>query len=387
MSAGLPRDGLTGTGWTVLAGGAALLAAGLSLGYPVLTGLAVAAGVALLAAGVSALVRPRLKITRTVRPDRVTVGEPAHGTIEVYNTGRLPAPSFDAVERLDGAPLPVTISGLGARQRRTLHYPIATPYRGLVRLGPVIVERRDPLGLIRRSAPLAGETQLWVRPRVRPVRALPIGVVLDFEGRLTDNAPKGSMAFASLREYVPGDDPRQIHWRSTARMGKLVVREHVDTSEPTAVIGLDTRDSVLAPAAFEEAVEFAASVAVAAHRVGHQVTLAALDEDRRGVEQAGGYDLLDRLAAVRQTGTADPGALLAMLERSRGGGALVVVTGAVPGLVARVATQRRRFGRVVVVQLGDEGGISRRPGLTVLRASSVTEAAKLWNKLVAGGPA
>ena len=43
----------------------------------------------------------------------------------------------------------------------------------------------------------------------------------------------GSMAFSSLREYAPGDDPRQIHWRTTARLGRLVVREHVDTNEPT----------------------------------------------------------------------------------------------------------------------------------------------------------
>jgi uncharacterized protein (DUF58 family) len=76
------------------------------------------------------------------------------------------------------------------------------------------------------------------------------------------------VTFSSLREYVPGDDPRQIHWRSTARTGVLTVREHVDTTEPTTTVVLDTHPTALGADAFEHAVEFAASVVTILARSG-----------------------------------------------------------------------------------------------------------------------
>lgn len=378
------RGGLTGAGWSLLAGGAVVLAGGLALGYPALAGLGVAAAGALLVAGAWSLVPPQLTVTRDVDPDRVTVGERALARLEISNDSRLPAPAFDVVERVDGSPLRVPVAALGARARRVLRYPIDASYRGLVKLGPVMLERRDPLGLLRRSASLTGVTQLWVHARVHQLRPLPIGVVLDFEGRLTDSAPRGSMAFASLREYEPGDDPRQIHWRSTARAGTLVVRERVDTSEPSVALLLDTRTGMLDGAAFEDAVEVAASVVVASRRVGHAVTLGAPGEDRGAVADAGGFDVLDRLAAVRQTDTGDTATLVRLAQRAPGGGALVVVSGADSGLVAALAGQRRRFGRVVLVVIGGRRGdrALRRPGLAVVHGQTAVDAVRVWNRMV-----
>lgn len=381
------RSGLTGAGWAVLLGGGAVLAAGLALGYPALTGLGVAAGAALLLAVGATLTRPRVAVRRVLAPDRVTVGEPAQVRLEVDNLSRLPAPGFDLVEQVDGAPRPVRVPAIGAGGQRLRELEIATPRRGLIRLGPVIVERSDPLGLLRRTRRLSGHAWLWVRPRVHPARALPLGVVLDFEGRLAEQAPAGSTAFAALREYLPGDDPRYIHWRSSARVGTLVVREHVDTTEPAVAIVLDTRAAVLEPAMFEAAVEVAGSIAVASRRVGHQVTLATEGEDRYAVEQAGGYEVLDRLVAVTRTGTTDPAALTRLAERARPGGSLVVISGDQPGLVARLAPARRRFARVVVILLASPGaGTTRRPGLTVIRAGSARDAVQSWSRYVAGGP-
>ncbi|MGH3730713.1 MAG: DUF58 domain-containing protein [Micromonosporaceae bacterium] len=378
---------LTGSGVAVLSGSVALLAGGLVLGYPTLTGLGVAGLVASLLAAAFVLVGQRLKVTRAVTPDRVTVGEEAYGRLEVANLGRLATPRIDAVDHLDDVPLPVPVPSVRPRGRQVLEYPIRCGYRGLVRVGPVLLDRRDPLGLVRRSAQLAGGTTLWVRPRVHQVRPLPVGVVPDFEGRLTDQAPRGSMAFSSLREYAPGDDPRQIHWRSTARLGKLVVREHVDTNEPTLSIVLDTRTTVLGGDEFEAAVEVAASVAVASGRVGHAVSLAAVDEDRTVAERAGGHSVLDRLAAVRRTTPAsgEVSPLLRLVERAVPGGCLVVLSGDEPGVVPRLATQRRRFSRVVVLLFGDAGesaSVTRRPGLAVVRARTAVDAVRAWNQLV-----
>jgi uncharacterized protein (DUF58 family) len=380
------RSGLTEVGWAALAGGGAMLVAGIGLGYSAVTGLGLAACAALGLAATIHLVRLRITVHRELTADRVTVGEPVRARLAVVNLSRFPAAGFDAIELVGGEPLRVRVGPLGGGGRRSTEVAIPTPSRGLVELGPVVIERRDPLGLIRRVVPLSEQAWLWIRPRVHPVRPLPLGLVLDFEGRLPEDAPRGSTAFASLREYEPGDDPRLIHWRSTARVGTLVVREHVDTTDPTTAIIVDTRTAVLDADTFEAAVEMAASVAVASQRVGHEVTLSAPGEDRRAVEEAGGYEVLDRLAALRQTDDAEPAALLRLAEHAKEGGSLVVVSGAEPGLLARLARVRRRFARVVVVAIGAEPAITRRPGLVVIHAPSAEEAARAWSRLIAGGP-
>ncbi|HEU5160096.1 MAG TPA: DUF58 domain-containing protein [Streptosporangiaceae bacterium] len=377
------RSGPTDVGWIVLFGGGGLLAAGVAFGYPALTGLGVAAAAALGSAALVHLVRPRVAVGRELSANRVTVGDPALARLTVTNLGRFPAAGFDAVELVDGEPLRIRMRPLEGGGRRSMDVAIATPRRGLIRLGPVVVERRDPLGLIRHVLPLSNRTWLWVWPRVHPVRPLPLGLVPDFEGRLADEAPRGGTAFASLREYEAGDDPRLIHWRSTARLGSLVVREHADTTDPTTAIVVDTRTDALDADTFEAAVEMAASVAVASLRVGHEVTLHAPGEDRRAVATAGGHEILDRLAALGQIDDAEPSTLVRVAEQAKEGGSLVVVTGAETGLVGRLAAVRRRFARIVVIALGPESAVIRRPGLVVIHAPSAAEAAQAWTRLIA----
>ncbi|GAA0543634.1 DUF58 domain-containing protein [Actinomadura livida] len=391
MTGRLARNGPTGRGWAVLGATAVLLAFGVGLGYATLTGIGLAGAAALTLAAVTTLRRPRVRAERTVEADRVSAGESTAVTLDVVNMGRLPAPGFDAVELVDGRPLRVWVGWLAAGARRTLRVPIAAPRRGLLRLGPVVVERLDPLGLVRRTRPLSERAWLWVHPRRHPMRPLPLGHVPDFEGRLAENLPAGSTSFVSLREYHQGDDPRHIHWASTARTGTLMVREHVDSGDPTTTVLLDTRAGVLDEQTFEEAAEFAASVVVVSRRAGHRVDLAVLGEEQGRFDEAGGHGLLDRLAAAtrgRDGGDAEGelAALIQLVERAREGGALVLVSGPEPGLAQYIARVRRRFARVVIVQLGAASATSGRPGLMVLRAPSATDAANLWSRLVARRP-
>jgi uncharacterized protein (DUF58 family) len=377
---------VTPSGWSVLLGSLTAYALGAGLGYPALVALGLAGLLVLAVAAAAVLLRPRLRVERTVAPDRVTVGEPALGQVSTRNLSRWPSPGFVVVDRLAGEPLELPVPHLPGTGTRTVHYPVPTRRRGALPLGPITVDRLDPLRLLRRPQPYGSAETLWVHPRVHVTTPLPVGVVLDHEGRLADSAPRGTVTFSSLREYVPGDDPRQIHWRSTARTGKLIVREHVDTSEPTVTVVLDTRPSVLSGEAFEAAVEVAASVAVGSERHGHPVALHVLGEDRTALARAGAAGLLDRLAAASPAPSDDPVALLDLVERAVPGGALVVVTGhAEPGAVARLSSQRRRFAPVVVMSLGDgDAGSARRPGMSVLRARTAPDAVAAWNRLVSG---
>ncbi|GLZ40609.1 DUF58 domain-containing protein [Actinokineospora sp. NBRC 105648] len=376
---------MTRTGVGLLVASILSYAAGVLLGYGVLVALAIGGAAALVCAAAAVAVRPRVVLRRRVEPERVSVGESAMGRIEAHNQSRWPSPAFVAEDRVGAERVEVAVAALAGGGRRAAHYPVPTTRRGRLRMGPLTVVRRDPLGLLRRARAQASDEVLWVHPRVHPMRPLPIGLVLDYEGTVNENSRAGTVTFSSLREYVAGDDPRQIHWRSTARTGSMMVREHVDTTEPRTAVVLDTRAGVMDEAVFEHAVEVAASVAEAVAAVGRPVALHIVGEEIA----ASAHPRLDRLAAVAQTPDQDPARLLEVVDRVDPGGNLVVVTGtADPAAVTKLADQRRRFGAVVAVTLfgghGHTGG-RRRPGMVVLSAGTATDAAGAWNQMVGGG--
>ena len=115
-----------------------------------------------------------------------------------------------------------------------------------------------------------------VRPRRYPLRMLPSGRHRDLEGPTRERS-EGSASFHQLREYVPGDDLRRIHWRSTARTGELLVKQMVDTTRPELVVVLDNRAAAVGADDFEEAVDIAASVVAAAEAEDYPDALVLTD--------------------------------------------------------------------------------------------------------------
>ncbi|GAA1755047.1 DUF58 domain-containing protein [Luedemannella helvata] len=376
----------TGSGIGLAAGAVACYGLGVLLGYPVLVAIAVGAFAVLACALVAVAVRPSVTLTRRVTPARLTVGEIATGEVEVRNTVRWPSPAFTAIDQIGAGELvELAVSPLAGHGRRTVRYEVPARRRGRLRLGPMTVLRRDPFGLLAWRQRQTADGVLWVHPRVHPLQPLPVGVVLDYEGRANDQARLGTVTFSSLRDYVPGDDPRQIHWKTTARLGTLVVREHVDTMEPTTTVVLDARADAFSSAQFfEYAVELAASVVRAVESVGRPVTLRVVGEQADG----GAESTMDRLALAEPTPDPDPLRLLSVIERAPGGGVLVAVTGPIDaGLLGRLAEQRRRYAPVVVVALGGSsttGSVARRPGMAIIDAPNAVEAAFAWNRLVRG---
>ena len=82
------------------------------------------------------------------------------------------------------------------------------------------------------------------------------------------------LAFHALREYVPGDDLRHVHWRSSARAGQLLVRQYHDTRRTHATLLVDCcRDAYTERPDFELALSVAASLILRAARDGHELTL------------------------------------------------------------------------------------------------------------------
>jgi uncharacterized protein (DUF58 family) len=389
MSRPWNRTPFTTSGWATLGTAVTLYTLGILLGFPILVTLAVT-GLAVVAfAAVTVVVRPNVRTTREITPDRISVGGTALGKLVVRSLARWPVPSLVVVDNVGGRPHDIPVPTLRAGGSRTVHYPVPIDRRGRLQLGPLTVERRDPFGLFRRAQPQGGTSVLWVHPRVHQLRSLAVGTVPDFEGR-TAVSKAGTTTFASLREYVPGDDPRRIHWRSTARTGQLIVRESVDTMEPTVSVVLDCRASMFNAATFEHAVELAASVTQSTAESGRPARLRIVGQDPASAAAAGAVSLLDHLAAAEQTTDSDPLRLLEEVDRGEPGGALVVVTGTgEPAVVARLAEQRRRFAPVVVIVMVAEGApmpaAHRRPGMVLLSARTAVEAATAWNHFTLGG--
>jgi uncharacterized protein (DUF58 family) len=268
---GAVLGGVTARGSGLLAGAAGLLFLGFRFGYPDLALLGAIAVVAFGCGVVFALWRPRLGVDRVADPDRVARGEPARMTLTVRNTCRLRAANLIATDRCGGASVPVPLLRLRPGRDTTVDYPVPTSRRGVVPIGPLRVTRGDPLALITLSRTYGGATAVWVHPRIHLLRAVPAGISRSLDGRI-DKVPHGTITFDSLREYVVGDELRRVHWRSSAKVGELMVREQLDTSEPTIVVLLDdraaahpeVRDGVAD--SFEAACEAAASIVAAAVR-------------------------------------------------------------------------------------------------------------------------
>ncbi|WP_285223052.1 DUF58 domain-containing protein, partial [Frankia nepalensis] len=262
----------------------------------------------------------------------------------------------DPVTRTTGT-IVVDVRRLAGSGSRVVEIALDTRRRGVISFGPVLVRRADPFGLVSSVTRLASADALRVRPRARPLGAPPAAPARDPDGRTADGAA-GGVIFHGLREYVSGEDLRFVHWPSSARTGRLMVREHVEPSEPASTLVLDTRPDAYPPGevgadTFEEAVDAAASIALGCARESLGVVLLTTDGVRRaGRGRAPETDaLLDDLAEV----VLDPAGTLEVLGTVRRGGigTLVVVTGGFDaGQLRAVAPVVHRFGQVVVVRVG-----------------------------------
>ncbi|NYH42081.1 uncharacterized protein (DUF58 family) [Micromonospora jinlongensis] len=383
--------GITARGVGLIVAAVVLLGVGFRFAYPELTMLGAAAGAAVGYAALVAAWRPRLTVTRLADPDRVARGEPASMTLTVRNSGRLRSANLLAEDRCGDRTVPVPVLRLRPGRDTEVRYDVPTHRRGVVPVGPLRVTRRDPLGLVALARPYGATVPVWVYPRVHPLSAVPTGAGRSLDGRV-DGVPHGSITFDSLREYVVGDELRRVHWRTSARVGELMVRENVDTSLPRLVVLLDNRATAHPERvggvveSFESACEAAASIVTAAHRADLPVVLlfAAAEPVTPGGEVDGGGALgpLDRLAAAELSSDDDAvRAATTRLRQDRLGDTLIFLTGpGGRGELGHVGALRGAYPSVVV---GVFGGAEPTPpgaaGLVVVDAADGAQFAAEWD--------
>ncbi|MCH8280173.1 MAG: DUF58 domain-containing protein [Chloroflexi bacterium] len=166
-----------------------------------------------------------VQLTRT--STRGQVGENMEGRIRIINQNRLPKSWLEVVEYSD---LPGYTAGRGValvrNQSRTWRTETNLYRRGVYHVGQVEITSQDPMGLFRLRRRFLEPQPFIVLPATVPLPDLdPRFANLPSDSARTRHVDQITTDVSSLRNYVPGDSFRRIHWPYTARMNTLMVKE------------------------------------------------------------------------------------------------------------------------------------------------------------------
>jgi uncharacterized protein (DUF58 family) len=377
--------------WRMLtpAGRAALLVAGAAwilgvrLGWQELFLVAACCAIALLIAVGFVIGRPSLDIAIELDPVRVSVGTPAAGRLVATNRSRarLRALGVELPVGLGRAMFPVPSLAPGATHDELFVVP--TDRRAVIPVGPPTAVRTDPLGLLRRDAVQQVAVELFVHPKIITLDSLSPGLQRDLEGQATRDLSSSDLAFHTLRDYATGDNWRHVHWRSTAKTGKLLVRQFQDTRRSQLTVVVDgATASYRTDEEFELAMGVAGSICVRAVKDQQEVCLVAANH---AVTAASPHRILDTLSR----GTlAEHGQDLTTLSRrgyqlARDTTVLMLLTGSVIPFRALkgAATYFGPDVRVIALRCEPDAppGLSKSGDLTVLALRALTDLPMLLN--------
>jgi uncharacterized protein (DUF58 family) len=220
-----------------------------------------------------ALLPVRARADIRLSPPRTMAGDDAVVQVSARSGGRLPVPSPLISVPTGGTSHLVRLATLRNRPREE-RIELTGLRRGVVQVGPVTARRTDPLSLLRWNERWSAAAELLVLPRMVDVESLGLGAIRDQEGTPSDEISMSDLAFHALREYVPGDDLRHVHWRSSAKADTLQVRQYQDTRRSHLTVVIDDNRGAYADAEdFETAVSAAASIATRAHRDGVDLSM------------------------------------------------------------------------------------------------------------------
>lgn len=275
----------------------------------------------------------RTDVTRHAA-ERIVAGEPFTVGVTLRNRKLLFASSVMTVcdqiesehERLEAR---VLFRRVPARSSKAGHYRIRLMQRGVYHFGPIRLFTRFPLGLVERELTFDSRNEVLVYPRIGRLTEAwrrDRSHATEILDRATSTRGMFQDEFQGMREYRPGDSPRAIHWRTSARQGELMVREFHETRGQDLMLLLDLwmpddprpedRERV------ELAVSFAATLAVEQTRRTQNSRLDVVVSGRAGNHWAlrtgpTGIDALLEGLALVEAGTARDVAELTAPLRSR----------------------------------------------------------------------
>ena len=375
---------VTPTGWAVIALVIVGLALAVAFQWVEALACALAGVVALLLAAMRVAWRPPHVVSIRVPNDRIVAGQTAVGEISVRNERARSVRSGIIELPIGTGTGEFVVPPLGAHETWDEMFLISSRHRGLINVGPARAVRSDALGLLRRVRMWDEPVLLHVHPRTVRVPFDATGFQLDVEGVSTGKLSSSDVSFHALRDYEPGDDRRAVHWQSTARLGKLIVRQYEETHRSHHVIVLDTSRDAWDHDTFETAVSVAGSLGLANLRESRPVSLSTTE----GWLPSGvAMRMLDALSEVKARSFGDLSRRVREAVAQRPGvSALTLIVG--PNVTDIEAAHLARLAPidvpVSIIRIGAEGVRARRDlGRGVLLDCSTLD--DLPRIIVAGG--
>ena len=317
---------LTPVGWAVIAAMLAGTVAALAFGW--LEGFigAVMGLVALVVAVASVASPSPLSVSLRMKNDRIVAGQVAVGRVRVVNeSGRRSGSTLVEVTigRGSGEFLVPPISGNGTWNES---FSVMTKRRGVINVGPARTVRMDGLGLLRRVRSWDDPILVHVHPPTVRFSFDATGMQMDVEGVASEKLTSSDVSFHALRDYEPGDDRRAVHWPSTARFGRLIVRQFEETHRSHHMVLLDTRVDAWDRRSFETAVSVAASLALAGSGEARTVSMHTADE---WIPTGSPMAMLDALSEMETSTRSEFAGIVRRCIMERGGiSVLSIVVGA-----------------------------------------------------------
>ena len=375
---------VTPTGWAVVMLVVVGLALAVAFQWVEALACALAGVVALLLAAMRVAWRPPHVVSIRVPNERIVAGQTAVGEISVRNERARSVRSGIIELPIGTGTGEFVVPALGAHETWDEMFLISSRHRGIINVGPARAVRSDALGLLRRVRMWDEPVLLHVHPRTVRVPFDATGFQLDVEGVSTGKLSSSDVSFHALRDYEPGDDRRAVHWQSTARLGKLIVRQYEETHRSHHVIVLDTSRDAWDHDSFETAVSVASSLGLANLRESRPVSLSTTE----GWLPSGvAMRMLDALSEVKARSFGDLSRRVREAVAQRPGvSALTLIVG--PNVTDTEAAHLARLVPidvpVSIIRIGAEGVRARRDlGRGVLLDCSTLD--DLPRIIVAGG--
>jgi uncharacterized protein (DUF58 family) len=209
-------------------------------------------------------------------PEHIFAGQPIRASIELENE-KLTLPSFslrvEAVKAKNAPPAalletPLYFPYLPKRGRAHQSVSISFPARGVYRQEAFRIVTRFPFGFLQKAHRVDLRTEALVYPSVEPTREF-LEILPGLQGAMESLAKGRGQDLYALRDYVPTDSARHVHWKASARLGSLMVREFTREDETRVLLVLDPHVSASESGAeaqdsakrFERAVTLCAGIA------------------------------------------------------------------------------------------------------------------------------
>ena len=264
----------------------------------------------------SAILRRGIVATRTVARHYLFRHESVDIGVKVENNSLLPSFPLVVVDRAPGLYTnghEAHMLKVGPHLDGTLSYVVKPRHRGVFDLGPLTVGGSDPLGLFPFEVRFVEPAEVVILPDIRRIDFPKKPIIPG--GPATTNDPRFEeiQLPVSIRDYVPGDRMRLVHWKASARLGRLMVRKPSKHALVPTVILLDLRAEAYPLRHrghnIERAVEAATALTVQLTTKGHPVGLLCFGKDRAWLPPSSGigslHEILRTLARAQQSDRMD----------------------------------------------------------------------------------